>query len=205
MGKNWSDDELAQLEREAAGLSIDELATSFQTDAESVRSKLTELGLSAKAGRDAENEAAIADFASGLEHLHKKEWSKAAEKFEQVIKAADGIHLADRARQNLTICEDRLNEAGEETEPYLLAVFEKNRGNYGKALDICRQSGTPEKEPFTYLMASIQALDGAEDEALELLETAIRLEPKNRIYAFHDPDFQALHSREEFSQLVQAS
>ena len=84
-------------------------------------------------------------------------------------------------------------EGAEDTDPYLSAVFEKNNGNLEQALELCQQQGATDKdERYTYLMASIQALAGAEDEALDLLQAAIRLEPKNRVHAYHDPGLRAV-------------
>ncbi len=204
MDKRWTKKELADLKKNASNQSIDKLARTFKTAQSTIRNKIVELGLESQENTVADEEAAVDDFARGLKLLHSEDWAQAAKVFESVIVASDSIHLADRARQSLAICTNRLDDGADSGEPYLQAVFEKNQGNLKQALEICQEHGNPDEEPFAYLMASIQALDGAEDEALELLETAIRLDPKNRVHAFHDSDFQALHGREQFSQLVQA-
>ena len=205
MEKRWSKAELAHLKRYAKSQSIEELAQKFHADVATVRNKLAELGLGGTEGSSASEEAALEAFTQALELLHSQRWDEAAKLLEKVITESDGLHLADRARQHLEICRQRTAKAAEDGDPYLRAVFEKNRGNLERALDLClRQDGAKDQEHFAYLMASIRALEGAEDEALDLLATAIRLEPKNRVHAFHDSDFRTLHGREEFSQLVQA-
>ncbi len=205
MAKSWTKTELAHLGRNAASMSIEGLAEEFNTDADNVRSKIADLGLDSKESTSADEVVAIADYTRGIELLNKQEWAKAAEVFEKIATSSDAIHLADRARQSLAICVERIGDHSTgDGDHYVRAVVEKNHGNLEQALEICRQHGNPEEEPFAYLMASIQALGGAEDEALELLANAIREEPKNRVHAYHDSDFQSLHGSEEFSQLVQS-
>ena len=206
MSKRWSKAELAHLKRHAESQSLEELAQRFHTDSDTVRQKLEDLGLGVGAGGSADTEAALESYQEALGLIHEQKWAKAAKLLEQVVAEAEDLHLADRARQNLAICQHRIEKADTDSDPYLQAVYEKNRGNLEEALELCKkQRGAAKDERFAYLMASIQALAGSEDEALSLLEDAIRLEPKNRVHAYHDPDFKALQGREEFSQLVQVS
>jgi len=72
-------------------------------------------------------------------------------------------------------------------------VFEKNRGNYDRALTLAKKGGRSSKdERFAYLEASIHSLEERLDEAAEALQRAIELNGKNRVHAFHDPDFAPL-------------
>ncbi len=205
MEKLWSKAEIAHLKRNASSQSAEELALRFHTDTETVRRKLEELGLGSMDSSTEAAEATLADFGRALELLHAQEYRQAAELLEKVADNAQSIQLADRARQHLKICRSQTDEASENGDSYLNAVFEKNNGNLEQALALCQQKTVDDDERYAYLMASIQALAGAEDKALELLEDAIRLEPKNRVHAYHDPDFEALRGREEFVQLVQAA
>ena len=204
MEKLWSKAEVAHLKRYVERQSLEELAQRLHTDTETIRRKLEELGLG---GADsAVDETALEDYERGLKLLHEKEWPQAAELLEKVAAEAESMQLADRARQHLSICHQQIDDSTDDSDPFLRAVYEKNRGNFEAALELCEgQDGAKKEERYAYLMASIQALSGADDEALALLETAIRLEPKNRVHAYHDPDFAALQGREEFSQLIQAN
>ena len=204
MEKRWSKAEIAHLKRNADSQSLEELAQRFHTDADVVRHKLDELGLGSGTSGAEAAEAAINDFSRAVELLHDQKYAQAAELLAQVAASADNLLLADRARQHLAICRAKTAEAGGDGDPYLHAVFEKNNGNLERALQLCQeQKAADGDERYAYLMASIQALAGAEDQALELLETAISLEPRNRVHAYHDPDFEALQAREEFAQLTQ--
>ncbi len=206
MEKRWSKAEIAHLKRNFDSQSIEELAQRFHIDADTVRRKLEELGLGAADASAEAAEVALEDFGQALELLHGGKYTQAAEILERIAADAESMQLADRARQHLAICRSQTSEDTANGDPYLRAVFEKNKGNLEQALELCReQKAADGDERYTYLMASIQALAGADDEALGSLEAAIRLEPKNRIHAYHDPDFETLRGHEEFAELVQAS
>jgi len=208
MSKRWSKAEIAHLQRHAADHSVEELGQKLHTDVASVRRKLSELGLVALGEAPAPpppapGDGAVEHYDQGLRQLYAKHWKEAAAIFSRVIGETDSRQLADRARQHLEICRRQLAEEAATSDPYLRAVYEKNRGSYDAALALClEQRKATNDERWTYLLASLRALTGASDEALELLATAIRLEPKNRVHAYHDPDFSDLRSREEFRRLL---
>ena len=85
-----------------------------------------------------------------------------------------------------------------EAEPFLEAVYEKNRGNLKVALDIAQKDGRDQQdERFAYLVASIHAVENRLDEAVQALAKAVELNPKNRIHAFHDSDFAELRKNRD--------
>lgn len=147
-------------------------------------------------------------FTAGSTALQNKDWAKAVELFEQVVAQTDRPEVRERARQLLAVSRQKAQEAGGETakepdsDPYLLAVYEKNRGNFQAVLDLCGKDKRAEKdERFAYLVASIHALEGRTEEAAQALVKAVELNPKNRIHAFHDPDFAELRKNRDFRPL----
>ena len=50
----------------------------------------------------------------------------------------------------------------------------------------------------------ILALQGEFDEAAEALGRAVELNPKNRVHAYHDTDFQELRRSEDHRKLFEA-
>jgi len=157
-------------------------------------------------------DSSLKAFTQALEALHRKSWSKAAKLFATVVESADLPEVRERARQYLAACrqQEALHEAKtgkqpreDETEdPYLRAVFEKNRGDLAAAFALCRQGGKDQKdERFAYLAASIHAVEGRVDEAAQALGRAVELSAKNRIHAFHDPDFAELRGNPSFRHL----
>lgn len=138
-------------------------------------------------------------FAEGVKLLGEKDLEGAAAKFEQVVAETDGRHLRDRARQYLAACR-RGSDGATSEDPYLAAVYHKNQGDLEKAVELCAQGDG--SEPFVYLEASLKCLLEETEEAMRLLEKAIELEPKNRVHAFHDSDFENLHGTESFVALI---
>lgn len=199
MEKRWQKTEIAYLKRNAGAQSLDQLADRLNTDTKTVRLKLEELGLHTDHGSDG-SDPALADFEQALELLYRGKHQQAAKLLEGVIENGDSMRLRDRARQHLAICKRHLDPARDVEDPYLRAVMAKNRGDLDEALSHCKNPGKDER--FAYLAASIHALQGAEDKALELLRTAIELEPKNRVHAFHDPDFAPMRGEEAFAELL---
>ena len=64
-----------------------------------------------------------------------------------------------------------------------------------------KEDGDQKDERFAYLAASIHAAEGRTDEAAKALSRAIELNPKNRVHAFHDPDFAELRGTRDHRQL----
>ena len=110
------------------------------------------------------------------------------------------MEVAERARQMLNVCEHHLNgDSDDDIDPFLRAVYAKNRGDFGTAEGFCQDKGHQKDDRFVYLGASLHALQERLDEAAKELQRAIEMNPKNRVYAFHDPDFEALHREQEYA------
>lgn len=204
MAKRWSKAEVTHLERHAASASLEELAQKLRTDVPSVRRKLAELGLAAHGEPQRESgRGGLDEYAEALRLIHAKKWANAITLLEKVAAETDNRQLADRARQSLEFCRRQTAPDAEAVDPYLEAIYEKNRGNVEAALKLCQSQGKEKvDERFAYLLASLYSLSGAREKALDHLETAIRLEPKNRVHAYHDPDFGELRGQEEFASLI---
>jgi tetratricopeptide (TPR) repeat protein len=153
---------------------------------------------------------ALAALTQGLAALQAKDWAKAVQLFEQAVEQSDQPEVKDRAKQFLAASRLKAQSgakpskgaAAEEPDPYLLAVYEKNRGNLKEALEISRKGGRDQKdERFAYLAASIHAVEDRSEEAAQALSKAVELNPKNRIHAFHDPDFAELRKNRDLRPL----
>jgi tetratricopeptide (TPR) repeat protein len=215
MAKRWQKEELEYLKRHAAAKSLPELAKHLRLDAASVGAKLGELGLRAKSDADGKPPSpALADpqlvlYEQGVRAMYRGRWAEAVRCFAQVSRTSDEPGLAERARQQAAACEQKQAEqrAGhtDAADPFLQAVYEKNRGDYDAALQICVRGGRQTRdERFAYLAASIHALREDHEAALKLLDHSIELNPKNRVHAFHDPDFATLRERGEIADRLRA-
>lgn len=203
MGKSWSKSETAYLKENAESQTADQLAAHFETDADTVREKLEKLGLNAAPAPTGRNsDPSLGTFAEAMKLFGEKNLEGAAKLFEKVIAETDGRHLRDRSRQFLDVCQRQQAEAEEIGDPYLAAVFAKNQGRFNDALELVKKADAGDEERFVYLEASLRALAEQEEAALESLEKAVALEPKNRVHAFHDPDFESLRGSEGFVALI---
>lgn len=193
MSKRWTAVETRYLKKHAGEKSVEELAARFHTDVPTVERKLRELKLDASpSGTDAE---AIEAYEKALEDLHGGKHERAAERFEELAAADGHPELAARARQLAIAARRRAAEESPEDD-YLLAIYEKNRGNYEEAMAICSAGGRSGKdERYAYLAAAISCLEGDLEKAASQLTKAIELDPRNRAHARTDPDFEVL--REE--------
>jgi len=146
---------------------------------------------------------ALDHFAHGLSALQAKDWKKAIGHLELAVETTDRPDLRDRARQFLNVARQKSGPEGkpakgQEPDPYLQAVYERNRGDLKAALDIAQKGGRDQKdERFAYLAASIHAVENRLEDAAQALAKAVELNPKNRIYAFHDVDFAELRKNRD--------
>lgn len=156
---------------------------------------------------------AVDALSEGLQALQKKDWSRAAELFESALAQSDRSDVSARARQFLASARQQLaGEPGgtvkveEEGDPFLQAVYEKNRGDFAAALEACRKDGREqEDERFAYLAAAVHASEGRIGEAAQALSRAIELNPRNRVHAYHDSDFAELRKDRDHRQLFALS
>jgi tetratricopeptide (TPR) repeat protein len=203
MAKRWKKQEVTYLTRYAEKRHVAELAERFRTNNDEVSKKLAELGLEAKDSasiRALPPDPQLGIFEQGLKALHQGKWQEARKYFEKILGETGESDLAQRSRRYLEICRQNLVKSGpKNTDPFLLAVYESNRGNYDEALALCSRGGRQGKdERFAYLAASVYCLMGDLEKASKFLALAIELNPKNRIHAYHSSDFEVLRDSSEY-------
>ena len=161
MSKRWQKVEIAYLSKHAGKKSLGELAERFHTDEQTVQAKLDEMkGGGKQAAASAPD--AVEHYEKALQAMYAQEWSKAIELFESVSAEAVG-ELAARAQQFASTARQRLAEAPPE-DPWLRAVYEKNRGRYAEALQVCSDGGRSGSDArFAYLAAVLHTLQGDAD------------------------------------------
>ncbi len=210
MAKRWKPAQITYLKRYAAKRRLAELAERFKTDSATVETKLTELGLAALDMVVAPNLAEdpnVKLFERAVRATYQKKWREAAKMLEQVRRETDLSSLAEQARRFLKVCEERLASKSKQTvDPFLEAVFLRNRGELDEALRICSGGGRASKdERFAYLAAAIHAVQGDHAKAGELLGKAIEADGRNRVVAARDEDFESLRSDPDYSSLFVAN
>ena len=206
MAKRWKKEEITYLKRYAAKKRVRELAERFKTDPDTVRAKLDVMALEA-ADYQHIPDPGIEPLEKGLAALYGKKYAQAAKLLAQAEQKAEQPDVANRARRYLAAAQERQAKASDSAaDPFLEAVYERNRGNYETALEICSRGGRQSKdERFAHLAAAIYATQGELDKAAKFLEVAIELNPRNRIRAYHDSDFEALREDPEHAGIFVAA
>lgn len=148
-------------------------------------------------------------FGKAVATAQQQNFRDAATMFRKLVEDAhDDPTLEARSREYLALCERRLaaQSAEADEDPYLRAVFAKNRGDFETALNLCRQGERHRQdERMAYLAASILALEGEVAEAAELLAFAVHRNARNRVQAVHDSDFAEVLGRAEFAFVHQTA
>lgn len=210
MAKRWKPADVTYMKRYAKAKRLAELAERFKTDDEEVESKLTELGLAAYdmvVPVNLAEDKHVQAFERAVKAAHGKKWREAAKMLEEVRKETDLPSLAQSARRYLEICERNIGAgtAGK-TDPYLEAVFLRNRGELDQALDLCTRGGRAGKDGrFAYLAGAICSVQGDHARAAGFLAKAIDIHPRNRVVAMNDEDFDSLQSDTDHASLFDAS
>lgn len=210
MAKSWKTEEITYLKRYGGKRTTAELAERFRANNEEVTEKMTELGLASKdsvAVIRLEHDPLVKVYVAGTKALYAKKWRDASKHFTRVLSESDQMELRSGAEKYLQICEGHLGRSSSKAEdPFLEAVYERNRGNLEQALNLCNRGGRQGRdERFAYLAAAIHAASGNFDKAAELLGSAIELEPKNRVHACYDSDFAEMRSDADYAGLFEAS
>ena len=189
MSKRWQKVEIAFLKKHARDKSLAQLAERLRTDPATVSAKLEELrGGGAKAAAEIDS---VDHYKDGMAALYAGEWERAATLLEGVTSEGYG-ELAARAAQFAAVARQRMAEAAPE-DPWVRAVYEKNRGAFDEALKVCTDGGRSESDGrFAYLAAVLETLRGNLEAARGHLERAVALDPHNRAHALHDPDLRPL-------------
>lgn len=156
-----------------------------------------------------ESSAARKEYEKAIDLFHKRHFDDAARRFEDLIeKHPDEKEFLDRARMYLTACRNgkktKTPSTSEPEEIYHAAVFEKNRGNVEKALELLRKSAGKKDGDgrVHYLAACCFALQGDVDQALQSLKKAIAADDHNRIQARLEADLSVLRGTQGFTELV---
>jgi len=153
---------------------------------------------------------ALKDFDRAVHDLNRGAFPEAKAKFQDIIeKHSQERALRERAMMYIKICE----QSGEKHAPrlkeldefYTMGIVHINNENYEEAIKYLEKalSFDSKSEKVVFTMAAAHALKGDKDESLNFLKTAIKLEPRSRMRAKMDPDFDSLRTDAEFNDLIE--
>jgi tetratricopeptide (TPR) repeat protein len=219
MNKKWNDDDTRWLKANFDRMDVQNLSHALGMPLADVEAKIKHLRLVHDAAapkkapasmREAVRElsAARKDYERAIELFHKRRLEEAASRFQDLLeKHPDEKEIVDRARMYLAACKNGKSHHTAPTEPdelYHEAVFEKNRGNVGRALELLGKSAARRDGDgrLHYLAACCHALAGDSESALTSLKKAIAVDTHNRIQARLETDLSSLRGTPAFSELV---
>src|SRR5450759_260072 len=219
--RKWTDDDARWLKANFGRMDLQTLSKELGLPLEDLEKKIRQMKLAApepdrprKAPASLkeavkETSAARKEYEKAIELFHKRHFDEAARRFEDLIeKHPDEKEFLDRARMYLGACRTGKKTKGpsmaEPEELYYAAVFEKNRGNVDKALELLRKNaGRRDGDGRVhYLAACCFALQDDAEQALQSLRKAIAADDQNRIQARLEADLAPLRGTQGFTELV---
>lgn len=149
----------------------------------------------------------LADYEAAVRLMQEGKFEKARAAFEKLLAAGAG-DLADRVRMYINASTAQLTRVKasftNHEERYDYAVSLLNDGNYEDAREQFQQilKENAEADYAFYGLAALASMTGDSHICLEHLTEAIRLNPRNRIQARSDSDFQNMADDPRFTELL---
>ncbi len=150
-------------------------------------------------------------YEKALNHFFKKEYDKAHEKLEQLIKdyKEEEKELIKKALVYKRLCENRINPPKvslKTVEDHIhYAVYTMNRKNYDESEKtlIAIEKKDKNNPKTAYLFSLLYALKDDKEKAISYLKKAVKKDKLYKVYAMANPDFAVLSGDEEFEKLIE--
>ena len=156
---------------------------------------------------DANRAQVIANYEAALHLMQAGKFDKAHAAFDKMLLNSPG-DLADRIRMYINACLGQISKGKtsfvSHEEQYDYAISLLNNGNYEDARQQFRQilAANPTADYAFYGLAVLASMTGDSTDCLEHLTEAIRYNPRNRIQARADSDFQDMADDPRFTDLL---
>jgi tetratricopeptide (TPR) repeat protein len=149
----------------------------------------------------------FAQYQSAVQFMQEGKFDKARTVFEKLIQIG-APELVERSRTYLAVCERHAQKKGlaftSPEEQYDYAISLLNTGNYEDARDqfesLLKKNAAADYAH--YGLAVLNSITGQAEECLDHLHRAIELNPKNRIQARSDTDFNDMADDPRFTELL---
>ncbi len=150
---------------------------------------------------------AFQHYLAAVQLLQQGKYDKALAAFEKLLSTAPA-ELLERCKMYISTCQRQLEKHNltflTPEEHYDYAVSKLNTGYYEEARE---QFDTilathPEADYAFYGLALLDAITGRTQDCLRNLEQAIELNPRNRLQARVDNDFQSMADDPRFTELL---
>lgn len=151
--------------------------------------------------------ASLQHYQAAVQLLQQSRFDKAAAAFEKLLGTAPPA-LVERCRMYLNACHREMAKSKRQfdthEEQYDYAVSLLNTDYYEEAREQFADilSNHPDADYALYGMAVLEAITGQAEECLEHLARAIEANPRNRLQARSDTDFQSMQDDPRFTELL---
>lgn len=178
------------------------MKTSTQSPAKRVRTLAGDIHLA-----DGNRKEALALYESALRLMQDGKFQQAHEAFNGMLASAPP-DLAERTRMYISACLQQISKKqtdfASDEERYDYAISLLNQGNYEDARVQLKQiiNENDRADYAFYGLAVLASMTGDAHHCLEHLTEAIRLNPRSRIQARSDPDFQDMADDPRFTELL---
>jgi len=146
-------------------------------------------------------------YQAGVQLLQQAKYDKALAVFEKLLTMAPP-EIVERAKMYISTCQRQMGHANlafqTPEERYDYAISQLNQGYYEEARD--QFNGVigehPRADYAFYGLAVLDSITGHPQDCLDNLARAIELNPKNRLQARSDNDFQSMVDDPRFTELL---
>lgn len=152
---------------------------------------------------------ALAAYSQAMKAFHRKDYVKASEAIQAFLeKFPVEKELVDRAHLYLSICKSRLDKKKIELKNFEdffgYGVYQLNLGNYEEAIKTLGKAHEkkPKEGKVLYMMANAYCLLGDEDECLEHLKKAVKLDNFYSVLAQNESDFEVFKEDKRFALIT---
>lgn len=162
---------------------------------------------SASAKSDGQSAAAYQQYQAAVQLLQQGKYDRALAAFEKLLSTAP-VEIKERAQMYIVTCQRQLERPNlafaTHEEHYDYAVAQLNNGYFEEAREHFDSilSADPNADYARYGLAVLNSITGQSQECLDNLARAIELNPKNRLQARVDNDFQNMVDDPRFTELL---
>jgi tetratricopeptide (TPR) repeat protein len=150
---------------------------------------------------------AFQHYQAAVQLLQQGKYDKALAAFEKLLPAAPA-EILERCKMYISTCQRQLEQSRltflTPEEHYDYAVSKLNTGYYEEAREQFNKilADHPEADYAYYGMAVLDSITGRPQDCLANLARAIELNPRNRLQARADSDFQSMVDDPRFTELL---
>jgi len=150
---------------------------------------------------------AFQQYQAAVQLLQQGKYDKAMAAFEKLLPSAPS-EILERTRMYIATCKRQMDQSHlaflSPEERYDYAISQLNQGYFEEAREQLNGviSDDPQADYAYYGLAVLDSITGHPQECLDNLARAIELNPKNRLQARSDNDFQSMVDDPRFTELL---